>query len=394
MPRHRVSLVTVEDALAGSVDDVTVHHEVGASLPDQFFQYKYHVDQRGEYSSESLIYKKVNESSLLEKFWRTWQLLRARDPQRSIRLHLVSNWTWDAKDKFKSCIDGRDNSISELFFEASPRSALGKIRQAWQAALKANDAEFREFIGCLRLRLGFDCSDELEKRVAERMEFLGLRSDNMALLVAVGIVRGWVKSGKQELSKNDIERTLKDHDLILPVENEQGVTVYLTTIKAQKFDIGPDYVLDWRNYFVGDQNTKAHELINPADWNGLLLPEIRRLEAKINEDTDSRLVRARGLARLSAWFAFGFTFSDVARYTIEVDQNGRLWRTDAPPSDDFRVLIDNNGPIDGEIIHNDSKTVAVGVSVTGQLNEDVRRYLSGKKPKESRRCCYFGQNVN
>lgn len=381
MPKRRVWRVTVEDALAGSVDDVTVQHEASTSIPDEFYQYKYHVDQRGEYSSKSLIEHKPGESSLLEKFWRTWQLLRAREPQREVRLHLVSNWTWDAKDKFKSCIDGRDNSIKEDFFTASPRSDLGRIRKQWQDTLKADDASFRGFIGCLRFRLGFDCSDELEKRVAERMENLGLKSDKAALLVAAGVVRGWVKSGRQELSKDDIERTLREHDLLLPDETDQGVTVYLTTIKAQKFDIAPDYILDWRNYFAGGQSAKGHELINPADWNGLLLPEVRRLEAKINEETECRLVRARGLARLSAWFALGFTFSEVARYTIEVDQNNKLWRTDATPSDDFRVQIDDTAATDGEPIDGDSKTVAVGVSVTGPLNEDVRKYLSGRKEK-------------
>ncbi len=381
MPKRSVWRVTVEDALAGSVDDVTVQHEAGTVTPDEFYQYKYHVDQRGEYSSKSLIEHKPGESSLLEKFWRTWQLLHARDPRRKIKLNLVSNWTWDAKDKFKSCIDGRDNSIKEDFFIASPRSALGKIRSKWQGVLKADDVSFRTFIGCLRFRLGFDCSDELEKRVAERMENLGLKSDKTALLVAAGIIRGWVKSGRKELSKDDIELALREHDLLLPDESEQVITIYLTTIKTQKFDIAPDYVLDWRNYFAGDQNAKGHALINPADWNGLLLPAVRRLEAKINDETECRLVHARGLARLSAWFTFGFTFSDVARYTIEVDQNSELWRTDAAPSDDFRVVIDDNASTDGEPIDGYSKTVAVGVSVTGPLNEDVRKYLSGRKEK-------------
>jgi hypothetical protein len=381
MPKRHVWRVTVEDALAGSVDDVTVQHEVGTSMPDEFYQYKYHVDQRGEYSSESLIEKKPNESSLLEKFWRTWQRLRARDPQRAIELHLVSNWTWDAKDKFKSCIDGRDNSIKQDFFTATPRGELGKIRKKWQDALKADEVSFRAFIECLRFRLGFDCSDELEKRVAERMENLSLKSDQSALLVAAGIVRDWVKSGRQELSKAEVEQTLRDHDLLLPDRSERGLTVYLTTIKAQKFDISPDHVLDWRNYFAGDQNARGHELLSPADWNTLLLPELRRLEATINEDTECRLVRARGLARLSAWFAFGFTFSDVARYIVEVDQNGKLWRTDAYPSRDFRVMVDNGGSLDGESVHHEGTTVAIGVSVTGSLSDDVRKHLVEGKEK-------------
>ncbi len=379
--KSRVWRITVEDALAGSVDDVTIQHEPGAARADEFYQYKYHVDQRGEYSTDVLLEHEPGSSSLLQKFWRTWQRLRAQAPGREVRLHLVSNWTWDSGDKFKSCIDGRDGSVKEEFLEAGLRSDLGKIRKRWQTALGADDDSFREFVSCLRFRLGFDCSDELEKRVAERMENLGLKFDEAALLVAAGIVRGWIKAGRQELSKVDVERVLREHDLYLPLEEEPGVAVYLTTIKTQKFDIPPDYALDWRDHFAGEPTAKGHDLKDESGWNDVFLPELRALEAKVNVETERRLVRARGLARLSAWFAFGFTFSQVARYTIELDQNGRLWRSDAPPSADFRVVVSGDGSPEGERIDGEGKTVAVGVSVTGSLDEDVRSYLSGRSEK-------------
>jgi SMODS-associated and fused to various effectors sensor domain len=381
MPKRSVWRVTIEDSLAGSVDDVTVQHDVGTRIPDEFFQYKYHVDHRSEYSSQSLIEHEPGESSLLEKFWRTWQLLRGRDLQREIRLHLVSNWTWNANDKLKSCIDGRDNSLKEGLLTSSARSELGKIRKKWQEGLNADGDSFSAFIRCLRFRLGFDCSDELEKRVAERMENLGLRFDQTALLVAAGIVRNWIKDGRQELSKEDIERTLQEHDLILARDIEPGLTVYLTTIKLQKFDIAPDYVLDWREYFAGDPNAKGHELKKEADWNGALLPELHQLEARINLERSHRLIRARGLARLSAWFVFGFTFSEVARYTIEVDQNGRLWRTDAKASKDFALVTSDSELSEGETIDGEGKTVALGISITGSLEDDVRTYLSERDEK-------------
>lgn len=378
MPRHNVRRVTVEDALAGSVDDVTVQHEIGTATPDRFYQVKYHVDQRGEYSTQVLIDHKLGEASLLEKFWQTWKSLRNQDPNKSIELHLVSNWSWDASDKFKSCIDGHDNSIKEAFLTSSPRSDLGKLRQRWQTALSASDTEFQAFIRCLRFRLGFDCADELEKRVVERMEYLHLKSDVAALHVATGIVRTWIKAGTQELLREDVARTLREHDLYMPEEQERCVTVYLTTIKAQRFDLDPDHVIDWRDHFVGDPNKKGHQLHDPAEWNRVLLPQLQGIEAQINQETDCRLVRARGLARLSAWFAFGFSFSEVARYTIEVDQNGQLWRTDAAASTDFLLQIGNPYFPEGEVLDGEGSTVAVGISITGSLDNDVRDYLAGR----------------
>lgn len=376
MPQKRVRLVTIEDALAGSVDDVTVQHEEDSSLPDQFFQIKYHVDYRSEYSTRALIDHKPTESSLLEKFWRTWKLLGAQAPTREIELRLVSNWTWDAKDKLKSCIDGHDNSVKDEFLTASSRSDIEKLRKLWQSALSASDDEFQSFIKCLRFRLGYDCAQELEQRVAERMENLGLKSDRSALLIAVGIVRAWIKKGKQELSKSEVEKSLAEHDLYLPKSSEHGVAIYLVTVKAQKFDLEPDYILDWRDYFAGDVNKKGHQLVDPSAWNTMLLPQLYERESQINQQTDCRLIRARGLARLSAWFAFGFAFSEVARYTIEVAQNDKHWRTDTPVSQDFRLVTSNGMDLDGEVINGKGQAVAVGISVSGSLDNDVRKFIS------------------
>lgn len=383
MPKKKVRRVTVEDALAGSMDDVTIQHEIGTSLPDGFHQLKYHVDQRGVYSTDFLmIPAKPGETSLLGKFWSSWKLLRSQDSNRPIELYLISNWTWDPKDKLRPLIDGHDNSIKEEFLTATPRTDVGKLRNKWQTALGADDAGFAAFIRSLRLRLGFDCAQELEKRVAERMDNLHLCSDTAALLVATGIVRGWVKAGTQALSRDDVEQTLQAHNLYLPEDSERCVTVYLTTIKAQKFDIAPDHVIDWRDYFIGEPNKRGHQLKDPAYWNDVLLPELQALETHVNEETECRLIRARGLSRLSAWFAFGHCFSEVARYTIEVDQLGNLWRTDAIANPNFQVVAASSDRLrDGEILDGEGDTVAVGISVTGPVDEDVRAYLSERKEK-------------
>lgn len=384
MPSKQVRQVTVEDALAGSVDDVTVRHESGTNLPDQFYQVKYHVDQRSVYSTIGLITAKPNHTSLLGKFWNTWQLLRQQNPARSIELHLVSNWSWDSQDALRNCIDGHNNSFTDNFFSATPGSNIGKLRARWKAALKATDDEFRSFIKCLRFKLGYDCGEELQQRVAERMEYLGLKSDTAALKVAAGIVRDWIKSGKQDLDRGSFEIVLKEHELYRPMDTEKCVTVYLTTIKTQKFDITPDYVLDWRDAFIGDLTKKSHQVYNHDDWNNRFLPELQILEARVNDDTNCRLIRARGLSRLSAWFAFGYTFSEVARYTIEVDQQGNHWRTDAVKNKDFGLTLTNNGASpNGEVLDGEGTTAAVGISVTGSLDEDVRAFLAERTEKVS-----------
>lgn len=379
MPRKQVAVVCIEDERAGSADDVTIQHDAASDLTDHFYQIKYHVDHRGQYSTQALIDHKPNESSLLEKLFRTWKALKAASPGRKIEIHLFSNWTWDGEDKLRSCMSGRDNGFTEQFFKASARSDIGKLRDSWVLHLGIDFPEFFEFSETLRFKLGFDCWDEMTQRVAERMDNQRLKSDVNALLVSVGIVREWIKAGTQCLTSEVFEQVLRDRDLYQPPDQEPSVHVYLTTIKEQQFDIEPDYVIDWREHFLGSPNKRGHELNDPAEWNGVLLPHLEETEDRINREASCRLIRARGQARLSAWFAFGFTFSEVNRYTIEVDQQQELWRTDATPSRDFALFP--TGGSEGDIIDGEGHSVAVGISVSGSLAEDVREDLVHRQEK-------------
>jgi hypothetical protein len=151
----------------------------------------------------------------------------------------------------------------------------------------------------------------------------------------------------------------------------------MNTIGERIFDLDPDYTLDWRRYFEGQPGLKGHKLKNPANWNKKLLPELRGVLEEVRATNRCNLVRVRGLARLSAWFAFGFTFSEVAGFVIEVEQQNQHWRTDVSPSGDFKLAVSSKGgSADGEVISGVGTTVACGISVTGSLDEDVRAYLS------------------
>src|SRR5262245_54500484 len=92
MPFRKARCVIVEDVLAGSVDDVTIRREQDASSLNEFYQIKYHVDHRGEYSSDALLAHDANHTSLLMKFWQSWQLLRSQERGRYVAIHLLTNW--------------------------------------------------------------------------------------------------------------------------------------------------------------------------------------------------------------------------------------------------------------------------------------------------------------
>lgn len=362
--------VIVEDPDAAHVDDITTLYGSSANRPDVFMQVKYHTDQRGQYSTNFLLQKETaNSRSLLEKFFTTWKKLKK--DARQVELQLISNWSWDGADDIRDCIQGKDTALSSEFFTASVKSKVGKTRERWRNHLRAEPEEFGAFARTLRFRVGFDCFDEVAERVAERMDHLSLKCDAAALGASVGAVRDLIKWGPSEVDAARLDELLQRYDLVRPAESERASAVYLTTVKTQQFEIAPDFHLDWRRYFAGDDTKKGHAVIDTESWNEQMLPELQRVEAELNGQHSPRLIKARGLARLSAWFAFGHTFSDVARYTMEVDQQGKLWRSDASPTD--VEAVESGREV---IVGGDTSAVAVGISVSGELDGDVRGYLN------------------
>jgi hypothetical protein len=378
MPQRQVSKVIVEDAKALSADDVTLLRADGAHAPDLYHQIKYHVDQRDGYSVEALTASEKGESSLIKKWFRSWEILLKNRPARRVEIDIVSNWSWVAGDDLAGFVDGQTSGLKDEFFSATGKQKAALLRNDLAAHVGATVARFDEFARSLRFCFGYSCWVQMAAHAAERMEHHDLKHDENALTLAVGIVRGWVMAGRQEITAEELKAVITARDLWLPAEARPSVNVYLTTIKDQKFDVPPDYLLDWRPYFLGSPAARGHDLIDPADWNAKLLPELQAMAGRVSTETNKRLVRVRGLARLSAWFAFGSVFSDVSGYTIEVDQQGQLWQSDATPSTDF--LLTSHAP-GGELLDPDGETVAVAVSITGNVEDDVRRHLQHRKQK-------------
>lgn len=368
-PGTTVERVRLEDEDAMSVDDVTVHH---AGRRSQYFQVKCHVDHRSGYCEGSLVEAEGNKSSLFQKWYRSFCKLREMHSGAAPEIYLVSNWGWLQKDVLPGFVCGVRECIDDAFFTEGPRSNAGKLRKRLREHLEVDDKDLEAFLRSLRFRIAFGSLNDLADRVAERMHHLGLRSDEAALHAASGAVRTWIKGGPIELTADIVRARIAELGLWLPPNAPAAVHVHLLTIKDQRFDIEPDYRLDWRGQFVGPDACKGHEVVSPDIWNTRLMPDLLALESEINTKTKTRLLRVRGKARLSAWTAFGFVFSQVNGYTLEVDQNGQAWSTASTPTLDFRIVALN---ADGEKLADQGDAVAVGVSVSGSLDEDVRRDL-------------------
>lgn len=367
-PRELVELVVVEAPEAGSIDDVVIYPH-NTSLPRQFWQIKFHVGMAGAYSTEALLSReKPGATSLLEKLWDAWRRLQPEAVPPV--LGLLSTWAWDHRDPVAEYIRGIDHHLKPAFLTATKPKALVGARTRWREHLSAQEDEFARFVRALRFRLGYDCDADLRSRTLERMGYLGLRTGDDALFASIGQVREWIKAGTLHITKEILEEAIDRLKLRALHPSQRPIIVALNTIERQSFDYDADYELNWCDYFEGDY-PKGHKIIDPALWNTRLLPELSSLGRDLSKRRE-RLVRIQGLARLSAWLAVGYTFPEVARYSLEVQQGTEVWCSSAAPAGDFRME-----PRESSEVPNDenAEDIAVGISVTGSLEEDAIRYL-------------------
>jgi hypothetical protein len=377
LPDENVQKIIVENGQAGYVDDVTVHYEPGLKRADRFYQVKYRVEPKNTFTMENF------QKELLEKFWSTWKKLRSANPDRQVELYLISNRAWDRKNLPERWIDSATGNIDADEFFSARDVQIVTIRHNWLSALKEIDKDtdeesFKAFISSLYLRLEYSEPILKYELIVERMQRLKLKTDLSSLETAVSIVGTWIKKGKHEITETTLDEALKDFNLPLPKEQERCVTVYLETIEKNTYPREADHPLDWTDYFIEQPNgLKGHQLKNPADWNDVLLPQLYQLNVQVKRDS-CRLISTYGKSRLSAWFAFGYVFSEVAGYTIDFNMDdGTSWRTDTPASKDFSLIITSDqGSLAGEIIHGEGDTIAVGISVTARpIEADVHKYL-------------------
>lgn len=365
---QRAARISIEAPGVGALDDVASHSIDDSGTFSQFCQVKFHVDQRAQYSTELLLQEKPGERSLLKKLYGGWQKVAQECTRHEVVL--VTNWSWDTDDPFAAMVDGETAAIKAEFLTASVRSGVGKVRKRWIAHLGADPEEFAQFINALRVDFGYSSTKKLIDDVVERMGSIGLRWDDEALADSVQQVRDWIKAGRTDIDDAELQAAI-DRFNLTATQPEPFAVIHLHTIVHRVFAAPADYVLDWVDLFPGSDD-RGHVPADSAAWNTMMLPDLLELRKAIDVVPDLRLLRWRGQARLSAWLAAGFVFRQVTGYSLEAQQGPHLWRTDTPPTPDFELT-----EVDLRELGNGTK-LAVGVSVTRDLTEDVLDYLGSR----------------
>lgn len=223
-PSSLVERVILEHDEADGVDDVVVFFrapgtDAGRSRVD-YFQLKYHVDNRDGYSANALIdpaFIKA-KSSLLERFYRAYAKI-SKQEHVPFRLHLASNWRWKGDDKLASLLREYDGALPPKFFSDGARSDLGSIREKWRSHLKLDDGEFLAFAQTLRFQLDHFGRRDFKKYVHATLEAAGLRapSANHAACPYESLVQQFLMNGPHSFDGAEFRALCEREGLLVSV---------------------------------------------------------------------------------------------------------------------------------------------------------------------------------
>jgi len=117
----------------------------------------------------------------------------------------------------------------------------------------------------------------------------------------------------------------------------EGVTIRLFHWEDPSFDLSQkwDVLLDWSEHF----DRSSRKVPGPTIWRDRMIPALEEAQRRVRGSTNSRYIRFRPSACLSAGFALGWAFSEVKGYTFEVQQGPDIWRTDTQPLVDRHLVM-------------------------------------------------------
>jgi CBASS immunity sensor of nucleotide second messenger signals len=359
----RVTHVAFEVGDAGNVDDLVVHRKDG---PPLYHQIKFVMSQ-----SELLTHEwfttipRGAKKAPLDRFYESYTKLSENSGPPEMALFTNRMLTGD--DPLLTCLDGRTNKLVPRLRRERPGSPAAVIRKQWADRLKITENELYEFLEHVEARAGRDSLEELRENCAFLMEAVRLRGDVGAVELGSAWIAKLISDGCRGLDVEAMREIVATLDLAAP---EPRATLVIQALKPSAGADVATAAVDWVDEFVGDDPRQRRQLHDPAQWNGRLKSELQDAAAAVRADSH-RTVLIAGDYRLSTGMFAGTELADVAKFRVVVPTRDGEWSS-AGEQEPFELISSVT-----EIGQGDD--LAIGLSVTGDLSDDVLDYISDAK---------------
>ena len=382
----RVRQVDLEHDAADGVDDVAVFYDDpginvgGLMCTADFFQLKYHVDQRKSYSSEALTDPTfINaKSSLLHRFHTAYEKLSP--DHAGFRLHLASNWRWQDDDKLASGIREYDGALPPGFFSGGPKSDLGKIREAWREHLGLGSEGFATFAHTLRFQMDHFGRRDFKALVNATLEAAGLRLPDAshAACPYESLIQQFLMNGPNSFDRESMRKLCQRENLMNKGKDQPSPTPSLGVRSFVRFaerlddEVGECVCVD--RHFAG-----RHPRENES-WSAAT----RDICAFFSEhDRRSRLRSGDHAVALECHGSLAL----LSGYELSRNSGAAVFPLQKPDRDIWKPSVAANRAEDSNALWNletigkepGANDIAVALSVTHDIKTDVLDYLKAEE---------------
>ncbi len=166
-------------------DDVVVYYKPalfisGLEIEADYFQVKYHSDQRNAFTAHSLIDPRFIGTKRKTILGRLKEIYYAdKENYSRSRYHFISTWLLDSADDLKDLVKENGGiNVKKLSLEKS-NSRFGKIRKDWSEFLNVTEDELYKILGSLYIIAGKYTTEELNHRLNQQLNLVGLKPINI-----------------------------------------------------------------------------------------------------------------------------------------------------------------------------------------------------------------------
>jgi hypothetical protein len=372
--------VEIESADLKSLDDIVVRYEAPqsdkvCSFVFDCYQVKYHVDYQGAITAEALIdplFINAKKSSFLQRAHQIWKRYR----QEGCRIIFYSAWSIDSHDILSSVVSTCDKRLYlKKFFESKwkRKNDYRAVLQKWMLHLGISDQkEMSDFLTYLRIEPGLQL-ETLEDILNDKLLLAGLKPIlNGKFNSYLEAARCFIKDNKIRLNKEEIISVCKQNDLwngqplISPRRKKIGIKAVCTDTPGMKK--WADAVCDLTKHFEG------RELLGDCNWfEGIAGPIYSFLSKELSLGDDCELWIA---AHTTIAILCGYVLNVHSGTSVSLVQNGNAGRQIWPiPSFIPKLHPSSCTSQITELEHTVSRDLAVAVSITNDVYEDVCLYM-------------------
>jgi hypothetical protein len=345
---------------AGIVDDLAAFHADGLG---RFAQIKFAVDQSTPLTYEWFL-SSGEKRSPLQRFFDIYQQLNsARAGETSLELLTARNPA--TGDPILQCISNNDGRLVPRLFASSASRASVEAREAWAEHLGISDDDLRDFLTHLVLSLSRGTINQLFEHGRDRMEAVGLRGDENAIMVGVSIIRELIRTGQTRLERDELNEIVASHDLL---RGDPRGTLLIQEIDHRPWPDLATASLNWVDRFEGAEPRTRRRPIQDDDWNTVFRPDLVEAAKDLRRQGET-VVRVEGAFRLATAFAAGVELSAVSGFHVALDGRDGEWSSQ-DPEEPFALAVKRTEIEAGE-------DLAIALGITHDPTEDVVAHLTG-----------------